>query len=220
MALTWRSPAGPLNVSSSLWKRSLPVERHGETRGRWKTPRAPERRGGSGEPNSRYIASESFEKWNNATRGKLLRQLTYRATEYSGGRRLRRIAAPPSQLCFFARRGHLIQRRVMAVARRAPRPSYGLIRQHGVAIRIDSWRKLGRDARKRPREQRPRPSVKYRCAGGTAFGPTETLEGGARRAGNSGRWVTPRRDHHTTSVATLGRRRKASKGRTRSTSAA
>lgn len=132
---------------------------------------------------------------------------------FAASRRLRISAA--------LRKGWLAgSQRVMAVARRAPRPSYGLTCQRGVAIRIDSRRKLGCDARKRPREQRPRRSVKNRWAGGAASGPTETLEGGAERAGNGGLRVTSRRDPHTTSVATLGRRRKASKGETRSTSAA
>lgn len=133
-----------------------------ETRRRRKTPRAPERRGGSGNPICHYVASESFEGWGNAMSGRMLRHPTYRVTENSEGRRLRRIAAPPDSLSVLAR-GQGVVNRCDAVARNAPRPTHRRIRPTGEAIRLGSpcASEVAR-SRKRPGEQRPGRDVKYR----------------------------------------------------------
>jgi len=68
--------------------------------------------------------------------GRMLRHPTYRPTEYSEGRRLRRIAAPPDSLSVLAR-GQGAVNRCDAVARIAPRPTYRRIRPFVEAIRLD-----------------------------------------------------------------------------------
>jgi hypothetical protein len=91
---------GSLKTSPSSWKRSSSMSQSGETRRRRKTPRAPERRGGSGQSDSRYVASECFEEWGNVTRGGSFRRSTARSLNPSKERQLRRFRGASERWVF------------------------------------------------------------------------------------------------------------------------
>jgi hypothetical protein len=80
--------------SSRKWFRSTSPSRG--TRRRRKTPGALERRGGSGEPDSRYVASECFEEQGNVRRGGSLSRSTVRSLNPSKEKGFAAFAAPPN----------------------------------------------------------------------------------------------------------------------------